>query len=376
MVDEFKEVTKVGWGENIKNSFIGALIGILLFFLSFFVLWTNEGRTNMAKVAVKMAAVQADKIDPAYDGQGVSVSGMLVTGDSLTDPKFLKPVSGIALRRSVEMFAWVEEKETKEKQNTGGSTTKETTYRYEKKWTSDPEKSSGFKHPEGHSNPPLAFGDESFTAKDARIGAYAVDPGTIQLPGSVGLELDTAVINIKGAYRLSGQYLFLGNGLPDDPQVGDIRVSFSVVPNQIKVTAFGKSEGGALVPYLHKGKDKLYRAIGGTRDEAIALMAREYTVTGWIMRLVGFLMMWFGLQALFGPIIAVLNVLPFLGKVGRFVWGVITFFVSLGLSLVVIVVSMIAHNIWALLAVMVLIVGFFIWLKMKKKQAVAASPAK
>jgi hypothetical protein len=376
MADEFKEVTKVGWGENIKNSFIGALIGILLFFLSFLVLWTNEGRVNMAKVAVKLPAVQADRVDPAHDGQGVSVSGPLTAAEPLGDPEFLKPGAYIELDRTVEMFAWVEHKETKEKQNTGGSTTKETTYRYEKKWTGDPENASEFKHPEGHANPAMPFKSATFTVPAAAIGAYQVDPSGMDLPEAGAVSLDTATVNIKGHHDLTGEYIFIGNGALTDPSVGDVRISFAGVPSGVKVTAFGKAEAGSLVPYLHKGKDKLFRAIALSRDDAIALMAREHKVTGWILRLVGFLMMWFGLQALFGPIVAVLNVLPFLGKVGRFVWGFITFLVSLALSLVVIVVSMIAHNIWALLAVMALIVGFFIWLKMKKKQPVAASPAK
>jgi hypothetical protein len=376
MADEFKEVTKVGWGENIKNSFIGALIGILLFFLSFVVLWTNEGRVNMAKVAVKLPAVQADKVDPARDGQGVSVSGRLTAAEPLGDPEFLKPGAYIALDRTVEMFAWVEQKETKEKQNTGGSTTKETTYRYVKKWTDDPENAGDFKHPEGHGNPALPFKSAAFTAGTATVGAYRVNPAGMDLPGVEDIALDAAKVDFKGRYQLTGEYIFIGSGTVTDPAVGDVRVSFAAVPSGVNVTAFGKAEAGGLVPYLYKGKDKLYRAIALSRDEAIALMAREHKVTGWIMRLVGFLMMWFGLQALFGPIIAVLNVLPFLGKVGRFVWGFVTFFVSLGLSLIVIVVSMIAHNIWALLTVMALVVGFFIWLKTKKNRASPALPAK
>ncbi|MDI6740902.1 MAG: TMEM43 family protein [Candidatus Edwardsbacteria bacterium] len=380
MADEFKEVTNPstgsgGWGGNIKNAFVGALIGILLFFLSFYVLWTNEGRVNMAKVAAKMTAIQSEKVDPACNGQAVSVSGQLSAVEQLGDPEFLKPGPYISLERTVEMFAWVEEKETKEKQNTGGSATKETTYRYEKKWTDDPENSKEFKHPEGHENPARPFQSETFTVKTAAIGAYRVDPAGMYLPETGAVSLDTAKVNIKGRYKLTGEYIFIGNGTLTNPSVGDVRISFSAVPNDIKVTAFGKVEAGGLVPYMYKGKHRLYRAIALSRDEAIALIAHEHKVTGWLLRLIGFLMMWFGLQALFGPVVAVLGVLPFLGKVGRFVWGFITFFVSLFLSLVVIVISMIAHNVWALLAVVAIIVGLFFWLKTKKKEATPVAPA-
>lgn len=376
MADEFKEVTKVGWGENIKNSFIGVLIGILLFFLSFFVLWQNEGRVNLGKVAEKTAAAASDRVDIDRDGQPVSVTARLTSSEQLGDPEFLKPGQYITLRRTVEMFAWSEIKETKEKQNTGGSTTKETTYRYERKWAADPRNAKDFKYSEGHYNPPLPFEGREFNVATASVGVYETDPAGMSLPAPSPLTPRGDEVTLKGRYQTSGQYLFIGNGRPDEPQIGDVRVSFSALSGGLRVTAFGKLEKGRLVPYLHKGKDRLYRAIAGERDEAIARLKQEHKVTGWILRLVGFLMMWFGLQALFGPIIAVLNVLPFLGKVGRFVWGLVTFFVSLALSLVVIAVSMIAHNIWALLSVMALIAGLFAWMKMKKKQSAAATPAK
>ncbi len=376
MADEFTEVSKTGWGGNIKNAFVGALIGILLFFGSFIVLWKNEGRPNMAKVAAKTAAVPADRAEPAADGRAVSLTGELTAAAPLGDPKFLKPGPYIALERRVEMFAWVEEKETKEKQNTGGSTTRETTYRYKQDWTEDPEDSKEFKHPDGHANPPLAVRSETFTVPAATIGAYAVDPAAMVLPGTRSLALDAAMLSVTGGgYTLSGEHLFIGAGTPDAPRIGDVRVSFDVVPSGIRVTAFGKAEAGGLVPYLHKGKDRLYRAVAGTRDEAIAVLAREHKVTGWVLRLIGFLMMWIGLQALFGPVVAVLNVLPFLGKVGRFVWGFISFAIALGLSLVVIVISMIAHNIWALLVVLAVIVGAFVWLRAKKAKAAPPAPA-
>ncbi len=375
MADEFREVTKVGWGENIKNSIIGALVGILLFFLSFFVLWMNEGRVNMGKVAEKTLAARAEQIDAAREGQPVSVTARLTSTETLGDPEFLQPGQYITLSRTVEMFAWVEIKETKEKQNTGGSTTKETTWRYEKRWTANPKGPADFKYSEGHRNPPMPFEGREFAVTTAAVGAYEIDPAGISLPAPSPLTPRGDELAVRGRYQASGQYLFIGSGRPEEPQVGDVRVSFAALSGGTRVTAFGKLEGGRLAPYLHKGKDRLYRAVAGERDEAVARLKQEHKVTGWMLRLIGFLMMWFGLQALFGPIVSVLTVLPFLGKIGRFVWGLITFFVSLALSLVVIVVSMIAHNIWALLVVLVAVVGTFLWLRSRKKPTPAAAPA-
>ncbi len=45
------EVKRTGYFKRIINSFVGALVGILLFFGSFAVLFINEGRENLAEYA-------------------------------------------------------------------------------------------------------------------------------------------------------------------------------------------------------------------------------------------------------------------------------------------------------------------------------------
>ena len=43
MPDSFTETTKISYGKNLKNSLAGMIAGIILFLLSFVVLWINEG---------------------------------------------------------------------------------------------------------------------------------------------------------------------------------------------------------------------------------------------------------------------------------------------------------------------------------------------
>ena len=42
MLDEFREVTRRSWGERLGGAFVGVVIGLLMFILSFPVLWWNE----------------------------------------------------------------------------------------------------------------------------------------------------------------------------------------------------------------------------------------------------------------------------------------------------------------------------------------------
>jgi hypothetical protein len=378
MADQFTEVTTKGWGKRIMDSFLGVLIGLALFLISFVVLWKTEGRTNYAKIAAQAAEVSASKVEAGAEGRLVSVTAPLETPDSLGDAGFLKPGTYIALERRVEMFAWVEHKESKTERKTGGSEVTTTTYTYKKEWTDDPEPASEFKHPEGHENPTLEVEGKGFKAGRADVGAYSVDPEGISLPSPSELELAPGKLDLpkRSDYELSGNFLFKGYGTMADPEVGDVRISYRALPSGRKVTAFGKLSGSALEPYLHKGEKRLYRAISGTRDEAIQQMKTEYKVMGWAGRIVGFLMMWIGLLMMTGPLSTILDVLPFLGSASRFVIGLLTFPIALVLSLITIIISMIAHNAIALIIVLALILGGGFLLYNRKRAAPAAPPAK
>mgnify|MGYP000709271128 FL=1 len=87
-----------------------------------------------------------------------------------------------------------------------------------------------------------------------------------------------------------------------------------------------------------------YRAVPGDREEAIKTLAAEHKTVGWVLRIVGFLMMWIGLMMFFGPINAVLDVIPFLGSAGRVLIGIAMFPISLVLTLLTVILSIIFHN--------------------------------
>jgi len=378
MADQFTETVTTGWGKRIMNSFMGVLIGILLFFFSFVVLWKTEGRTNYAKIAGKAVALSTQSVDQNGQDKLVSATGPLETPDSVGDPEFIRPGNYIMLQRTVEMYAWRERSSSKSKKNMGGSETTTTTYTYEKEWTSNPENSAEFKKPEGHGNPGLNVVEKEFYAAHANLGAYEMDVQNMQLPDAPKLEIGQNDLssNLTAGFNLVQGYLFKGMGTLSEPEVGDVRVSFGAILSGRKMTIFGKLIGSAIEPYMIKGDTKFYRAIPGTRDEAIAQLKAEYKMTGWIGRIIGFLMMWIGMLMLLGPISTIMDVLPFLGSASRFVVGLMTFPIALVLSLVTIIVSMIAHNVIALIIVLAVVAGFILFLMRKKKQPVAQAAAK
>jgi len=172
----------------------------------------------------------------------------------------------------------------------------------------------------------------------------------------------------QGYTLVDEKYLFRGSGSLSQPEVGDVRISFTALAPGGKVTLFGQLDGGAVRAYKDK-ETSLFRAVPGPREEAIQTLATEHKTIGWVLRVVGFLMMWFGLILFFGPINTLLDIIPFLGSAGRFLVSVVMFPIAFVLSVVTILLSIIAHSpiLLTLVFVGMGVGGYFLYQKKKRK---------
>jgi len=371
---------RTGFFGNMKSAIIGVPIGIILFFASFYVIFKTEGRTNWAKIAATSSAVSAENAS-GHDGEFVSISGPIASDESIGDPMFILDGDYITLSRSAEMYAWRENSSTESRDTVGGGTETTTTYTYERQWTSSPQNSSNFQDP-SYQNPEMRLQSDSFSVQNARIGAwpFAVSDtrgGVTELfnkgmAGSSSLVPDASVLrpDVMSTHMgtLDGNYIYLFGASPGNNLVGDHRVSFSALRSGTNVTGFGKIQGGRLVPY-EVGSDTFMRVFSSSREDAISTMKTEYAAAGWIGRLIGFFMMWFGMQMVFGPLHAIAGIIPFLKRGTKFLVGLVTFAVSLVFTTIAIVVSMILHSWVAMLIIGILFGGgIFMLLKMRKKK--------
>ena len=377
MADQYKVTNVTGFGTRIVDSIKGIGFGFLLFLASFAVLYYNEGRTDLSQVAKTAINVDSSQAAPAEaNGKLVSTNGKITSTETLGDDLYLAPAKYLAVNRSVEMYAWVESSSSSNTNNTGGSSSSTTTYDYKKSWTTVPSDSGNFKVPEGHANPAKGIADARKTVTSAKVGNFELDMANIELPPFTAVTVNETNIKVKDAAKISGNYVFVAakgsTGTIDQPQLGDMRITYTVAQQDVDSTVFGKLDGSKLIPFVDASKDnaKLYRIFtaGGT-DAAIGQLSGEHNTMTWILRAVGFLMMWIGLSALFGPISTLLDVLPFFGSLSRAMIGVVTLVVSLVLSGATILVSMIAHNIYAVIGTAVAIVVLaIVALKMKGKK--------
>lgn len=329
---------------------IGAfVIGTSVFLASFVIFWFNEGRLDLSKVARGSKIVGADTIAEGQKGGLVSVTGSLSSRERIVDPLYGFGGDYIQLVRSVEMFSWEERSASRESSRDSEGRRR---YSYRRVWTEEPADSDRFQRPSGHTNPPLPLSSKTFTAKTASIGVYLVDPPGLRLPEPVKLSLPPDLVAGAQGTIVRGDVIFRGAGTYDQPQIGDVRIGYHGVESDRRATVFGKLAGDRIVPFFYKGKHRLYRAIEGERDEGIAKMAMEHKAITWALRFLGFVAMWLGLWLFLGPVNAVLNLVPVLGSVGRLFVGFVSFFVALALSTLVILVSVIGHNLVGLVLVL------------------------
>src|SRR5262249_35003751 len=149
----------------------------------------------------------------------------------------------------------------------------------------------------------------------------------------------------------------------------DLRVTWLAVSSGRQVTFYGlRQDRATIVPYLHKGEDKLFRVIDGTHEAAVAQMHDEHTTLTWFLRILGFIFMWLGMALVLGPFHAVFDIVPFIGSTSRALAGIALLPIALVLSGITIFTSMIFHSTTALIIILALFVGGSIfWIRSRKR---------
>ncbi len=393
MADTITKTTTKSYGSRLKSAIGGIGFGLLLFLGSFYLLFWNEGRADMSKVAEQAVEIDAATVLSEHEGTFVAARGKVGVQGEIGD-SFVAPGNYLALQRNVEMYAWKENSSSKSEKKLGGSEETTTTYSYTKEWTRSPANSSNFEKSEGHFNPSMMYEGETIYAAAANVGAYAITPSKISFGGFTNLNITedqflpgvssgtggtmsgtvmsgTTMSGSTMMPMLSNGTIFIGSGNNTSPEVGDVKVTYKVVTPGKTMTALGMTSGSSLVPYVEQGKGQLYELADGTLSEIVSAKAGEHSTMGWVWRVVGFFMMWIGLSSILAPLSVLLDILPLLGDVSQGIIGFVTFIIALVLSVVTILLSMVLHNIWAVIivAIIILIGAYLIISKKLQKKA-------
>lgn len=352
MSSTYTETTHTSWFTRIKNSFGGAVIGLVLIVGMVVLLFWNEGRAvqtakSLTEGAGAVVSVGADSVDAANEGKLVHVSGA-VTADSIpSDPDFGVQAEGVRLVREVEMYQWKEESRSETQKKLGGGEETVTTYSYSKVWAGSPGDSSRFKQPGGHENPSMDIHGQRFQVPEARLGAFTLDEGVLsQVGGEKRLALTADQRDaVASAYTGSRKLSVVDGGIylgwnPSSPVVGDYRIRYEVAPLGT-ISVIGQQRGAVFAPYQTEAGDRLLMVDGGSvpADQMFKEAEQANTIFTWVLRAVGLFLLFIGFALFMGPVGVLADVIPFLGGIVRMGTGIVAFFLAVVAGTITIAVA-------------------------------------
>lgn len=352
--DSFTEVTTESWFGRIGGAIKGILVGVVLFAVAFPLLFWNEGRSvsrykTLKEGAGAVVSVSADSVNSANAGKLVHVIGKADTGETLVDSTLGVSEKALKLKRIVEMYQWKETSQSETKKNVGGSTTTKKTYSYDKTWSSRPINSANFKKPDEHRNPSsMPYSSTEMVAKNVTLDAFSLSPSLVnKINNYESLPLGDAYQipdSLQGKAILLDSVIYVGAD-PASPDIGDLRIRFEVA-KPIEASVIAKQVDNTFEPYSTKAGGKIELLQTGTHS-ADAMIQKEQDsnkVLTIILRIVGFVLMFAGLNMVLKPLSVFADVLPFLGNIVGAGTAIISFLLAGVLSLITIAIAWIFYR--------------------------------
>ena len=261
-MDEYVEVEEISWFKRFRNA-IGALaFAPVLMAVGFFMLRTGEIDHAKTTTALKEIISSIKEETSAKEGELFRFVGTIkAPNEPLLDKEFGVKTKAVKLYRAIYTYQWKEIKKKETKRTTFGGEKKVTTYRYEKTWSAKLIPSSKFRYSEGHENPQKKkYPPKLFLHQQAHnIGKYALDStfcshlqyfelldlSTMPQLFNATHHLDTvnsarcprdpinqhsysSIDHASKSQKTSS--IFIGEGTPQDPQVGDTRIEYWYIP--------------------------------------------------------------------------------------------------------------------------------------------------
>uniref|UniRef100_A0A2K5Z697 Transmembrane protein 43 n=1 Tax=Mandrillus leucophaeus TaxID=9568 RepID=A0A2K5Z697_MANLE len=296
-----------GFLERLSETSGGMVVGLMTFLLSFYLIFTNEGRalktaTSLAEgLSLVVSPDSIHSVAPENEGRLVHIIGALRTSKLLSDPNYGVHLPAVKLRRHVEMYQWVETEESRE-YTEDGQVKKETRYSYNTEWRSEIINSKNFDREIGHKNPrPGTLPIESTGFLTTLVPSGLIDKVDNFKPLSLSKLEDPHVDIIR-----RGDFFYHSEN-PKYPEVGDLRVSFSYAglsgddpdlgPAHM-VTVIARQRGDQLVPFSTKSGDTLLLLHHGdfSAEEVFHRELRSNSMKTWGLRAAGWMAMFMGLN--------------------------------------------------------------------------------
>ncbi|KAM9277088.1 transmembrane protein 43 [Morus bassanus] len=358
--------SKPGFLERLSETSGGMLMGLVTFLLSFYLLFTNEGRALRTAKSLDEGLSLVIPLDSIHsvsqqnEGRLVHLAGALSTSKPLFDPSYGLSIQAVKLKRTVEMYQWVEYEDSTEYEE-NGEIKKETKYSYNTEWKSEVVNSRNFDREIGHKNP-SAMAVESFTAvsPNVHVGSFVLSKGLVDKIDDFK-QLSLSHLEDPHADVTRGGDYFYHSENPRRPEVGDLRVSFFYaglsgddphLGSADQVTVIARQRGDQLVPYHTKSGDVLQILYPGALsvEEVFQKEHESNTMKTWVLRGAGWLAMFVGISLMTRIFYTLVDWFPVVRDLVNIGLKAFAFCVASSLSLLTISIGWLFYRpLWALL---------------------------
>ncbi len=299
-----------GNGSGVVGRLVVSVVGLVMVLGAGWLLFWNEGRAVKTQQALEegrdavITLLTVEKALEVNEGCLVHAWGTARTEESVSEPQFSFSVPCMRLVRQVEYYQWVEEKETRNTQQGDGSSKMETYYHYTQRWVDCPVNSRMFKETHHRNTVALDLPSEScWGAQRVHMGDFLLNKGQIARVGNVE-ELPPAQVQLPPEWESrgswSGNAFHVGLNGPAsaaNPQIGDVRITWSAAPQLAQITLVAQQRGHGFVPYVAKSgySVDLLRNGSYTAAEMFEHAMQQNQILCWVLRGVGVLLMLVGM---------------------------------------------------------------------------------
>ena len=329
--------------------FVGLCVGLLLFIFAVFFIFTSEGH-HIHRMEVlengleKVVAVSANVSTQNHNGDLVHISGHATTTNEISDAEFGVFEKVLRLKRHVWMYQWQEKSH-----QTHENGVRKTVYTYSKIWSKRLIDTSDFHDPTGHENPSsMPYANTVFNAPDIKVGVFRLtEPFVKRIHYFHHLPLTDKNFNamapdVKSSFTLHDGRYFMGN--PKDPQVGDIRVSYSAVFPML-LSIVGQKNDDMMTVYATKLGDISLVEEGVVGARQMFKDAENASFSDIVLRaLISYVIIFISIMLMLRPLTAVLSIVPLLGTLVNTALMLTAAIAALVVTLVVLALAWVAYQ--------------------------------
>ncbi|MBR1550941.1 MAG: TMEM43 family protein [Muribaculaceae bacterium] len=313
-----------------------------------------------AEAASKLIIVDdTTTVDPTNEGRLLFMNVWAHIGDDAVDPLYGIGGQYLSVERQVQYYQWHEKAVVTRARTSHGTRTSSTTYEYHRAWSDkviDPAKFSGSRARDYDNTPVVQIEPLKTYSHGAKLGPYLMAVELIDSMPSLNSDVtgNGGLRNLRLAVALDstsqggsipthqeGDIIYYGND-PAKPTVGDVRVKFVYrVPSKVWVLAQAHSD--SIRPFVGSENYWLTYSRVNTQQfdprEEIEDETWGFDVLVWVLRVIGWLLMVWGIRWSLGIITSLLAGVPVVGMVATAAASLVSWVLGTVMSVLVIALS-------------------------------------